>query len=286
MLTGFESKRVEVLSRSERKSIAAETLKIIKDGYYFNSAGIAKNIVSLLRDSVDETVLYRPCSFEVIDARVSEMLNKPATAVSRYEVTVESSIEAVQRLCETSQSVLCLNFASAKNPGGGFLSGSEAQEESLFRSSGLYVSLMTAKEMYSYNRLQSGLYSDYMIYSPNVPVFRDKKGELLESPYICSFLSAPAVNQTALKKSDKKRSSSVMESRLLKVLSIALERGYKNLILGAWGCGVFKNEPKMVADMFSRALLSGAFENRFDLVVFAMNSSNKMYFGPFVNNFK
>jgi len=70
-----------------------------------------------------------------------------------------------------------LNFASAKNPGGGFLGGGSAQEESLARSSGLFPCINQMQQMYETNRAyRSCLYTDHMIYSPRVPVFRDDEG--------------------------------------------------------------------------------------------------------------
>lgn len=81
--------------------------------------------------------------------------------------------------------VLCLNFASAKKPGGGFLKGSQAQEESLARASGLYSCLLQAPTYYKANRSSNrrGIYEDLIIYSPEVPVFRDDNDALIRAPW-------------------------------------------------------------------------------------------------------
>jgi uncharacterized protein (TIGR02452 family) len=170
---------------------------------------------------------------------------------------------------------LCLNFASAKNPGGGFLSGSQAQEESLARSSGLYACLLPMTEMYDYNRnIGTSLYSDYMIYSPRVPVFRHDDGLLREQPFCASFVTAPAVNAGAVMKNETQNVwfiGPTMAARTNKILWAAQHQGHDTLILGAWGCGVFGNEPSAVAQVFSDALgPNGLFHGTFERVVFAV----------------
>src|SRR5207253_5281746 len=121
-----------------------------------------------------------------------------AHAAPRVEVTAETTLSAARRLATTGARVIALNFASAKNPGGGFLAGSQAQEESLARSSALYACLEPQREFYEHNRaLRSALYSDHILFSPGVPVFRDDAGRLLDEPYLVSFITAPAVNAGA-----------------------------------------------------------------------------------------
>lgn len=99
--------------------------------------------------------------------------------------------------------MLALNFASARHPGGGFLGGSQAQEESLARASGLSPCLNQFQEMYDTNqRFSSCLYTDHMIYAPDVPVFRDDDDRLLEEPFLVSILTAPAVNAGAVRRNE------------------------------------------------------------------------------------
>src|SRR5207244_3589918 len=151
--------------------------------------------------------------------------------------------------------VVALNFASARHPGGGFLGGARAQEESLCRSSALYACI-NGNPMYAHHApLTGGFYTNYAIYSPDVPVFRSDGGDWLDEPYLCSFITSPAVNVGALRggeSGDVIRDE--MRERIEKVLAIAAAHGHIAVVLGAWGCGVFRNDPEMIAELFARAL--------------------------------
>lgn len=253
------------MNRTQRLELAQQTLTILERGFYPAPSGRNVSVADALQASVAGTVLYRPEAFPPVVPQ-----RRPAASV---EVTGETTLEAAARLAEFHP--LCLNFASAKNPGGGFLSGSSAQEESLARSSGLYASLLPMTEMYEYNRsLGTSLYSDYMVYSPNVSVFRRDDGALLETPYLASFVTSPAVNAGAVTQNEPQNVpfiSQTMATRLCKVLTVAQAHGHTTLILGAWGCGVFGNSPAAVAQLFADALgPNSLFAGSFERVVYAV----------------
>lgn len=260
------------MNRNRRAQLAEETVRILDTGVYVSPGGQEISIRTDLATAVERTRLYRPAEFAGTLA-----LPAPAGPPPVVEVTGETTLDAAARISSegSGEISLCLNFASAKNPGGGFLSGSQAQEESLARASGLYACLLPHMEMYEYNRARpSALYSDYMTYSPNVPVFRDDTGTLLETPYQVAFLSAPAVNAGAVRKNEPEqvaRIEPVMRARLERVLWVARQHGHRTLILGAWGCGVFANEPRVVARLFAEQLLGkGRFAGQFARLVFAV----------------
>ncbi len=255
------------MNRDKRLEIAQETLAILERGFYQAPSGRRVSVADALQASIAGSVLYRP------DAFPDPLISRAGQFTTRVEVTGETTLEAAERLAEHRP--VCLNFASAKNPGGGFLSGSSAQEESLARSSGLYATLLPMTEMYDYNRrLGTSLYSDYMIYSPNVPVFRTDGGTLRETTFFASFITAPAVNAGAVEKNEPQNIRFIlpaMTTRLHKLLSVAQTHGHTTLILGAWGCGVFGNAPAAVARLFADALSpSGHFHGVFERVVYAV----------------
>ncbi len=259
------------MNRDMRVVLAQQTLEIINAGKYLTSSNTEINISAALENSINKTVLYRPTDFPAKFA-----LGKNFADI-KVEVTGETSLEAAARIINLNPDAnpLVLNFASAKNPGGGFQNGSQAQEESLARSSGLYASLTSSMEMYYFNRRErSCLYSDHMIYSPEVPVFRNDDGHLLEKPYLVSFLTSPAPNAGAVKRNEPDNTKFIqptLAARMKKLLWIAAEQQHPTLILGAWGCGVFQNNPAMVANCFAELLgVGGEFYGCFAQIVYAV----------------
>ena len=272
--------------RSTRVQAAKETLQIIKNGFYINSKGERVNTNIALKNAVDNSILYKADTFEAVFEKRNEIINKNKkenTHKTFFEITQETTLEACARLSliEKRDRIFVLNFASAKNPGGGFLNGAQAQEESLARASGLYACQMANFELYQIHRnTKSCLYTDNMLYSPDVPVFRDDDNDLLDAPYFVSFLTSPAVNYGVVVRQEEDteppKISSTMLVRAEKILSVAIEKGYKTLVLGAWGCGVFQNPVKSVAEYFHLLLLEDPlFINYFDKVVFAIYQKGK-----------
>ena len=185
---------------------------------------------------------------------------------SVIQVTAQSTLAAL-RDQNPNMRTAALNFASGKNPGGGFLRGAIAQEESIARSSTLIGGLKDSP-FYTTNRQQrSGLYTDGIIYSPEVWVFRDDHGHVLEEPYKGAFITSPAVNVGALSSGEYGSVQEIMTRRSRRILEVAAHYQTEVLILGAWGCGVFGNRPRDVATMFADHL-SGEFRGIFDKVVF------------------
>lgn len=265
-------------SRNSRALTAEETLKILEQGWY-NSGNQTINIKEAVDYSVDHTKLFKPDGFDETLQSANNKLNNLdfETIIEVKNCTV---LEALTQLTNINTNVGCLNFASAKNPGGGFLGGAQAQEESLSRASALYPTQVKHFEMYEYNRSQStGLYSDYMIYSPEVLVFRDDNDTLLDSPYKVSFVTSPAVNVGAIKQNAIAELALVeqtMLQRMDKVLAVFVANGIENLVLGAWGCGVFQNAPKDIAGYFAHYLTNnGKYSKAFKHILFAVLDRSK-----------
>jgi len=258
------------MKRSERAQIARKTVEILEQRRYRAQSGAVVDLSAALERCLAGTRSYDEAELTRLE---SSAVVEPGLATT-LEVTSETSVAAIRRLVvERKLDTLCLNFASAKNAGGGFLGGAEAQEESLTRASALYASLISQPRYYAANRAcVTALYTEHLIYSPHVPMIRDDAGTLLERPHLAAFITAPAVNTGALQQNEPERLSQVpdvMRRRVERVLSIALGAGHRALVLGAWGCGVFRNDPELIADLFGQALET-SFKGRFEHVVFAV----------------
>lgn len=250
------------MNRNERAAVGAHTDQIVSRGWYEAPSGARVEIAAEVSTAVAGTHLYQPG-----DLAVTAGGGGSATAIT---VTGESTLAAAARLVGSGEgAVTCLNFASAKHPGGGYRSGAQAQEESLARSSALVATLSTVPEFYAFHQRQRDpRYSHRVVHSPAVPVFRDDSGALLERPYQVGFLTAAAPNAGAI--TDPVHLAEVprlLRERAAAVLAVAHQHGYRRLVLGAWGCGVFRNDPAVVADAFAVALAEAA---PFDQVVFAV----------------
>lgn len=263
------------MNRSERAQLATDTLRIVGEGGYQTADGRSVDIAAATTRCIEQTQLFLP---EQLDQIAAQALPQGFATITSIEVVNETSLAGASRLVSaTGGCVGVLNFASARNPGGGFQSGSQAQEESLARSSSLYASLTStpATPFYEFHRREpSALYSDRIIFSPDCPVFRDDAGALLASPYNVSFLTSPAPNARALRDNAPEllpQVPAVLAQRANLVLLLALQASCEHLVLGAWGCGVFGNDPAMVASAFATSLLPGGrFHNQFSTVRFSI----------------
>lgn len=248
--------------RANLAALARQTIEIVHNGEYHSPAGQRVTISDDVTRAAAGTRLYLP--EEAIDA------GWPVSTSSCLvvEVTRESTLEAGRRL---GPDAAALVFASARNAGGGFLTGARAQEEDIARASALHECLLTAPAFYAHHRASRDLrYSDRVIYCPQVPVFRDSDGTLLEQPYGLSFLVAAAPNLGAILSSAPELAATVpavLSARAERVLRVAAAHGHRELVLGAWGCGVFRNPPEIVAAAFRHALSRVP---AFERVVFAI----------------
>ena len=245
------------------RGIAQQTEQIVAAGTYRAPNGREVSVAAAIEAARDGTRMHGPDPVPI---------PRIAVAQTFFEVTGESSLEAAHRL---GDGTAVLNFASARNPGGGYLNGAQAQEEALCRASALYTCLRGAREFYDHHRAhRDPFYTDRVIHSPGVPVFRDDRGRLLDEPYTTAFLTAAAPNAGVIRRTAPQRTPELpraLATRAERVLETAAAHGYRRLVLGAWGCGVFQNDPAQVAGAF-RGLLGpgGRFAGAFEHVVFGI----------------
>ena len=164
-----------------------------------------------------------------------------------------TSQDAIFKYTQDDDNVAVLNFASYKFPGGGFTKGSSAQEEMLCHNSFLYNVLKAHKDYYEWNNNHKNraLYLDRAIYTPKVKFFKDK--DITE----VGVITCASPNLGTAKKYQNvtdEENYKVLKSRIQFIIDIAEENNISTLISGAFGCGVFKQNPNVVAELFTKLL--------------------------------
>lgn len=196
---------------------------------------------------------------------------------------------------QNPRKVLVLNLANPFTPGGGVRQGARAQEEDLCRKSSLLLSLESenAKAYYEYNRrLNNWKSSDAIILSPDVEIIKDENGDLLEESIIVSVMSCAApIYSRRTEEPTPESYAALLRSRIKAMLKCAAICGYESLVLGAFGCGAFGNDAKLVSDLFHEAI--GQFQQEhegsyFETISFAVldRTPEQYNFSHFCRNFQ
>lgn len=265
------------MSKETRKQLASRTLALIEQGHYTPTPGQRVELAAAVQDCRNATRLYSPEQLLSLQDAVTATA-APGLA-TRIDVVNETTLQGIAHLVAEfgENEVVALNFASARNPGGGFLNGAQAQEESLARSSALYLSQLEAMAFYEDHRAsRSLLYSDAMILSPRCPMICDDDGKLLPALQCVGFITSAAPNAGAIatqRPDELPLIEATLRRRAALVLALAAAQGYRQLVLGAWGCGVFRNDPRLVAAIFAELLHSEEWAGRFGYVRFSVLDS-------------
>lgn len=247
--------------------VANETIRICKEAKY----EVEGTQVVFPQGAYDSVELITPQMGE--ELLMEKTATQESSRMCRILVQNSDSFAAASAY----DYALVMNFANAHYPGGGFRHGATAQEEALCRCSTLYSSITSkdAAKMYKYNNTHiSNVESDYMLISPEVLVFRDEKLNLLKKPFRTAVITVPAPNRfgaAMFASSGKIRDTFLRRIRIL--MRAAAERGYRDLVLGAWGCGAFGNKPHSVAKYFRQVILEEKEGAHFDTICFAIYGS-------------
>lgn len=229
-------------------------------------------------EAIEETKIYWPSDTD-----------KKGILVGKYDTVIDTvpmtTVEAINKYSGNGK-IAALNFASYKEPGGMFLSGSSAQEESLCHESNLYNILEAFKVRYyewNIRHKNKALYFNRALYTPDVR-FTGSLSECNDSDAVirvnyyklCDIITCAAPNYTAARRycnvgTEENKKACV--DRIDFVLSIAAQNNVETLILGAFGCGVFGQDARLIALIF-KELLQNKFSGVFKEVIFAIPESN------------
>ena len=222
---------------------------------------------------------------------------------TQVEVVKRDCLAVAKELVERESGVCVLNLASRRNPGGGVIKGCGAQEEYLFRCSDYFRSLYQFADYAHMYGLQAAQYRYPMdrnyggIFSPNVTIFRGCEEDgypLLKHPWRVNMIAVAALNRPELEYINGEERVArhligAVKNKIRTVLRIARDNNQTTLVLGALGCGAFRNPPKHTAELFKEVMLESEFCGVFKRICFAIkedhNSRGKGNFAPFLEVF-
>lgn len=265
MTENYNNIRNSVMPPADRVSMLEDTLSICEQGYYMLdgrkvdlklSLEEMKKVHVFLPDEVEGFAYYKKFEHIHVPERCKygcENMDSFSLARKRYEDYKDTFAG------ENAKEILVLNLANPVNPGGGVRRGARAQEEDLCRKSSLLLSLESedASLYYMYNRyLRTYMGSDAIIITPKVEIIKDEDGNLLEDSVIVS------------------------------VMTCAAYLGYKNLVLGAFGCGAFDNDARIVSALFYKALKEFDFDGMKEHDMFRSIDFAVLSRGPRQYNFR
>jgi len=256
--------------------------------YWINKVDQAKKAA----EHVEETNKY-PLGESVIydDSKLSSCPNKNETkSYGRQKCFAMNSVDALYKIDAPGKKVAILNFASYTNPGGMFLAGSSAQEESLCHESNLYQNLKANQEFYDYNKSHKnrGLYSNRAIYTRDVCFIRDdilKKCDVITcaAPNLSAFSYNKIIDSDLMSSSKMQENELALKSRCDFIRRICDTEHVDKVILGAWGCGVFKQDPEMVAAFLKEAFKDSKIDCIY-AVPLGFHKENYKAFSEIINN--
>lgn len=211
-------------------------------------------LIGSIENTIKNTVLYKQGETPEINAKSGDC---------KITVTAERTFEAAKNLILDYPDARTgvLNFASARNVGGGVVRGASAQEECLCRCSTLYPCLDTPELFEGYYKmhrsLRSHAYTDACIYTPDITVMKSDTlmpESIPESEWFnVDVLTCPAPNTSVIPISGDKLLE-IHKRRGSHIISIAAANNIDVLVLGAFGCGAFRNNPEIVAQAYSEIL--------------------------------
>ncbi len=235
-----------------------------------------------VRDSIKNQKLY-------LGRQEYDFTGSKSGKAAEIIVSRKRSFEAASEYARAGKKVCVLNFASSVNPGGGVTRGASAQEECLCRCSTLYPCLNVRQawdEFYTPHRaLNNALYNDDCIYTPDVYVVKTDENmpERMkeEDWYKVDVLTCAAPNlrrepsnlynpeggKAAVGLTEDKLKA-LLQSRIRRIFQVAIANGAEVLILGAFGCGAFRNPPELVAEVFKE--FTTEYQECFDTIEYAV----------------
>ena len=271
------------------------TVEIVNQGHYVSESG--KEYVFH-----DDSNMMCNTMFYEREIHIVDFPQCDETTI--VEVQNIDCLYAGVQLKEQGYNPAVLNMASRRNPGGGVTTGAGAQEETLFRRTNLFRSLYQfapyaeqygikpSHHQYPLDRNFGG------VYTPDAIYFRESEQKgyaLLEKPVCLSFITVAGMNRPDLTDDGMIAPYHVepIKNKIRTIFRMGLVHGHDSLVLGALGCGAFRNPPRHVARLFHEVMDEPEFKNKYRRIVFAILDDHNAHhshnpegnFKPFAEEF-
>ena len=255
-----------------RAGVFQNTVSIVQSGRYYSEKHECVDLPAA-DDMKDGTCFY--CD------RLRLRNETASTCHTEVEVVNDDCIIVAKSLKDSGFNPAVLNMASGRNPGGGVLNGAGAQEENIFRRTNLFLSMFQFAPYAEEYGLEKSRYQYPLdqnfgaVYTPDACVFRgpEKDGyPLLDECFNLSFISVPAVNRPNLDGDGNLVAEEVVriKNKMRTLFRIGLLKGHDSLVLGAWGCGAYRNPPTQIARLFHEVMEEAEFKGKYRKIVFAI----------------
>lgn len=257
-------------------------------GIFENTMDVIKNDTALV-NTVNKSIKNQLFYLSPVDiASIMPRYDTDCPVTVTRERSIECALKWMNLGC-TGTKVAVLNFASATRPGGGVATGSSAQEECICRCTTLYPCLTTKEaevRFYEPHRKNVGpLHNDDIIYTPDVAIIKNDDYDRLPEPVYIDVITcaAPNLREKNISKYNQEREpapditseelKAIHVSRARQILSAAAQNFADVVVLGAFGCGAFRNDPNVVAAAYKEVLPE--FTKRFKAIEFAVYCRGK-----------
>lgn len=270
------------------------TRELVQQGFYITESG--KRIDFADGEEILKNTVFYDSEFET---------DVPTIGATLVEVINDDCLEVGARLKNDGYNPAILNMASRTTPGGYVTVGTGGQEETLFRRTDLYRSLC----QFVPNAKQYGLpVSEYQyplddnfggIYTPNATIFRESETQgykLMDKSVKISFISVVGLNRPDIDSNGMIAQHHVnhIKNKMRTILRIGIRHAHDSLVLGALGCGSFRNPPSHIAKLFHEVFEEPEFKNKYRLISFAILDDHNAHrahnpegnYKPFVDEFE
>lgn len=255
------------ISRAAKKQAFQETLEAVKAKETISPTG---EKIALKLPAPPQVYTYD----QLVRLNFLNLYDNPKIIYSN-----DTTQDAAKKLVSLQNRVGVLNFANANYIGGGVYDGANGQEESLFRTTTLAALLLdpsvnSAQNQYTREISNTLVRGNGALVSNGVKIFRQfnpntRYYDNLPQTYPITVVTSAAVN---LSRGNRRPQNYgyIIREKIFSQLAAFKQAYVDSIVLGAWGCGAFQNDPKEIAEAYSDVLLSRQFKGAFKTIVFAI----------------